>query len=271
MTKNGCGSCNAGTESDQDEWNIVGRKEGECVHKQGCSHFPPQRAPSRGDPIFNKSGNQMARSNNTDLSGTRFRMDPARNFPASPDFSGSEIRYSPEQRESHKKALNTGRVIVMEELKFSRDWVLAKLKHLMFSIDPRTQTPYSGFFESFEKIRRQKSPSAVDDDRLMVDGYELSREHFYRNYYFQAELVEYYWNLLMTETTYHPVKVKYYQNRPYLRIEYERKRYRVGQVAPQAESRLSKWTGEPPSVPNSFDRLPSSIEIDDSSSDESSV
>ena len=137
-------------------------------------------------------------------------------------------RFTHDEREIHKAALNKARKHALTELQLPKEWIENKLEELMYKIDPRTQTPASGFFESFHRLRKfgyelknQTNISQELPDMLTIDNHEFSREHFYTNNYFQIALVDYYWNLLKTETTYHSVKVIYHQNKPHLKISFQ--------------------------------------------------
>jgi len=137
-------------------------------------------------------------------------------------------RFTHDEREIHKAALNKARKYALTELQLPKEWIENKLEELMYKIDPRTQTPASGFFESFHRLRKfgyelknQTNNSQELPDMLTIDNHEFSREHFYTNNYFQIALVDYYWNLLKTETTFHSVKVIYHQNKPHLKISFQ--------------------------------------------------
>ena len=169
-------------------------------------------------------------SNSNSARNVDFKYDDYRYTMNAGDDSSFKRRFSFEEREFHKVALNKARKQAMTELQLPREWIEDKLDELMYKIDPRTQTPANSFFESFQRLRKfgleLRNPDQiviVDNlsDIMVIDGHEFSREHFYRNNYFQANLVEYYWHLLKTDKTYHPVKVIYHQKKPHLKIGFK--------------------------------------------------
>jgi hypothetical protein len=205
------GSWNDNTTGIGESWKVIASRN--------SSRFSPGSSPPNLSSTNINKGNyrppsHQANSSNLDSEETR----------------SFKRRFSIEEREFHKVALNKARKQAMAELQLPREWIEDKLDDLTYKIDPRTQTPANSFFESFQRLRKfgleLRNPDQrviVDNlsDTMIIDGHEFSRDHFYRNNYFQTALVDYYWNLLKTGRTYHPVKVIYHQKKPHLKIGFK--------------------------------------------------
>lgn len=195
---------------------------------------------SVGTSSVENSGTGVARSTNYSSKdnhpttkllplNTNYLRPPSRDL----GLNSFKRRFSHDEREVHKVALNKARKQALTELQLPKEWIENKLEELMYKIDPRTQTPASGFFESFQRLRKfnyeLQTKTKINTtnnqielaDVLKIDNHEFSREHFYLNNYFQIALVDYYWNLLKTEQTYHSVKVIYHQKKPHLKIGFQ--------------------------------------------------
>jgi hypothetical protein len=181
----------------------------------------------------NTNGFHKCDSNNSEIFTKKLphRDDPSlyEKFPDGKYSHFFKRNYSPEERIMHKKALNEGRKIALNELKADKELILEKLTKLKYTINPRTQIPYNGYFDSFENLRKMVSPTedladSLDNDIMTIDGFNISREHFYSNEFFQTDLVDYYWNLLRNDKYYHPVRICYNnKHKPCIKIGYRLK------------------------------------------------
>lgn len=131
---------------------------------------------------------------------------------------------------SYKKALLRSRDIAFRELLLPFQTVMEILEELKYKISPFTMMPFDGYTVSLKGLmvtvaKLKGVENAIFEDTIKdeMTGHTFSRVHFYNNYYFQLELVNYYWKGLRTASTYCPVQILYQMTRngveePFIKI-----------------------------------------------------
>ena len=143
------------------------------------------------------------------------RQDYSRDYPqsssqsatpsANPPVVPKELQYTPEEiaayedrkanREKKNNAINKAQEKCLSEVKLSLkdlEWLKERVNQLAYEINPKTGAPHTQFIVSASKLIGTWNGHDVSNDTITVDGFELSRSHFYSNHHFKMSVVRYF-------------------------------------------------------------------------------
>lgn len=124
---------------------------------------------------------------------------------ANPPVVPKELQYTPEEiaayedrkanRERKNEAITKAQEQCLREVKMSLvdlKWLKDKVNQLAYEINKNTGAPNTQFIVSASKLIGTWNGHDVSNDIITVDGFELSRSHFYSNHHFKMSVVRYF-------------------------------------------------------------------------------